>query len=288
MTTATVVALALLTGTSVQAQPSGVVLETYVSPVDYMHAVYASPAENADYLFFAGDPVSFDLSVHNSGNAPVSIRLNSDLWSQLALVGSSPFIKLKPLKREAAQVGSNARVREPGSGPDMPVTGDTGIILNPTASLVVPVSLRLGTEWRGGGIHVEADVSLTCTPSCVVKPHSNVFRLEVRDATSQADRMEIAYRRALRGMLAGDLGAAEQALKTLDSERVISPSALYLHGLVAERRGDRTAALTYYRAADAAMRSRSNPVELARMGSGFDDFLWVLQSKIAWLTQPKK
>jgi len=87
----------------------------------------------------------------------------------------------------------------------------------------------------------------------------------------------------------GDFEAAELALKTLDSERIISPSALQLHGMVAQQRGDRSATLTYYRAAEAALRSGSSHIEMVNMRTGVDEFLWGIQSKIAWLmTQTKK
>lgn len=246
---------ALLAVLIVVGQPSDspvATLRTYVSPVDYLASEYAAPLPGAAYLFYPGERIRVDVEVVNRSNVAVSIALPMDLSRVLTVDLAAE--KTAPLRLAQSEwtVPPDLRVRQRGA-PEMTVPVGSNLVLQPEASLVIPMEFEESIRWPAGAVSVIMGVSLPCQAACAVVPHSNVYRFEVREALQQADRMERHYRRALKAALNSDLDAASQALRDLDGESPGTVMALYLHALVAGKAGNGDEALRFFRQAEAAL-----------------------------------
>lgn len=245
---------ALLAVLIVVGQPSGPVakLRTYVSPVDYLAPEYAAPLPGAAYLYYPGERIRVDVQAVNRSNVPVRIALPTDLSRVLTLEFGAENTSPNRLAQGEWTVLSNLRVRQTGV-PEMMVPAGSSLVLQPEATLVIPIEFDGSVRWPAGAVNVTMNVSLPCQAACAVVAHSNVFRFELRQTLQQADRMERHYRRALTAFMNSDLDAASQALRDLDGEKPGTVMALYLHALVAEKAGHGDEALRLFRQAEAAL-----------------------------------
>lgn len=268
-------------------QPPPAKLRTYVSPLEYYSPAYAVPAAGAAYLFYPGDTVQFEVAVVNKDSIPVAIQLGADPSTHLSLGLRAPAGDSTPITRQAWTLALDHVRLRPREAAEVLVAAGSSVVLHPDAALILPIAFSDTATWPTGLAVVSADVSLTCEPKCAVVPHANLFHFEARTTLDRIDRMETQYRRALRGLFAPDLDDAERALQALDAEDGNTASGLSLHGRVAERRGDRRAALNYYRAAEAALLSRRNGPDTKNMGTSFDDFLHNIRSSIRRLENVK-
>lgn len=279
--------LLVLTPDLLAQQPlPAVKLRTYIGPADYLAAVYAEPAAGANYLFYEEDPAGFEVGLVNKSSDPVSVRLDSQPSTHVALRIANPLGGSQAVARESWTMSSAGIRMHDDRGPDIPVAAGS-VVLQPDASLVFPIDFTRSAEWPRGAVALTADISLGCEPACAVEPFSNVFRFEIRATLERIDRIEQAYRRALRALLLKDLDAAEGALQALEAEHSNSLMALFLHARVAHQRGNRISALTYYRAAEATLLARSDALAMKRMGTGLDDFLHTIRTSIRWLETAK-
>jgi hypothetical protein len=249
--------------------------------------VYAEPAAGANYLFYPEDPASFELALVNGSSTPVSIRLGSEPVTHLTLRLPDSHGGSHAVGRQSWSLSSaGVRIRD-HRAPDIPVSAGSAIVLQPDASLVFSVDLEPSAEWPRGVSELTADISIPCEPTCAVKPHANVFRFELRTKLERIDRIEQAYRRALRAFLVKDWDAAERALKALQAEHNDSLMAQYLYGRVAQDRGNTVRAVAYYRAAEATLRARSDVLMPGMSSSAFDDLLGGIQAAIRSLQTRK-
>lgn len=286
-TVALVTAALGLGTTDARAQQPPVKLRTYYSPLHYLADVYAAPAAGAAYLFYPDELVQFEALVINKGTVPLAIRTSADLATHLSFGSRGSVGEPIQLPRDAWTLAADdVRIRPPEAA-DVPVAAGSSVVLHPDAALIFPIAFKPGITWPSGVVSVVIDFSFRCEPECTVVPFSNLFRFEMRTTLEPLDRMETAYRRALRAFFDKDWDAAERALQTLYAEAGRTPTGLHLHGRVAEARGDSIAALRHYRAAEAGLLAGDAPDVKKRSTSFLDDFLHTIRSSIRRLAAAK-
>lgn len=191
------------------------------------------------------------------------------------------------LRHDQWTVGRELTVSQSGA-PEMIVAGGSRVVLQSGARLVIPVEFDQSVRWPAGVLSTTIHVSLSCESACSVVPHSNVFRFEVRQTLQQSDRIERHYRRAVTGVLGKDVDAASQALRDLDAESPGTVMALYLHGQLAEREGNRGEALRVLRQAEATLMTGSVANGQRQMSqTRRDDLLSTLRAMIERLAHAK-
>jgi len=271
--------LALHLAVMAHAQETDLVrLDTYVGPHGYLHPEYAEPVIGADYLFYPKERVRFEVSIVNRGRVPVLFQLSSDPASLVAL-RAVRGTEDSPITSDSLRIDSPMRVTLPG-GPESEVVAGSNVVLHPDGTLVLSVELTGTANWPDGAVQIRATVSLQCRPACVVRPFASVFRIELRTVLGTVDRMEREYRAALTSMFAGNYDAAELALQRVDAEVPGTPTALYLHGIIAERAGHRVQALQFYERAEAAILSRRDFPDMKLKGTGLDEFQAAVKAAI--------
>lgn len=266
-------------GLEAQAPVPPVNLRTFIRPADYLATVYTDPQPDYAYLFYPEDRVTVEILLSSASSVPVSIQLNSDPATHIAFRAEEGPDRSTYIQRERWSVSADLHTYGDGVA-QVDVAPGTSFVLQPHANLVFPIDLGQAANWPSGVVVLRADVSLECRPTCGIVPYSNEFRFEVRTAFDRMDRMERAYRRALRSLFANDLDGAERALARIDAEYNNSVMSLYTHATVAERRGNRMNALRFYRAVEAALLSRSDAIAVRKMGVEMDESLYAVRVSI--------
>ena len=266
-------------GPGAQAPVPSVNLRTFIRPADYLATVYADPQPGAGYLFYPEDRVKIEILLSNASSVPVSIQVNSDPSTHIAFRAEDGPDRSTYVQRERWSVSGDLHTYGDGVA-QVDVAPGTSFVLQPHANLVIPIDLGQAANWPSGVVVLLADVSLECRPTCRIVPHSNAFRFEVRTTFDRIDRMERAYRRALRSLFADDLDGTERALARIDAEYSNSVMSLYMRATVAERRGNRMNALRFYRAVEAALLSRSDAIAVRKLGVEIDEFLHAIRVSI--------
>lgn len=258
-------------------------LRLHTSPGHYIADVYARPLPGADFLFFNDEPVSLELRLVNTSRQPIRLTASQpeDLFSlELTLTRAD-----QPRSEQVTDWQFSRPPYVTAIGANIPAV--PGSVIPPRMELVIPVSFKPSHEWPSGVLNVTADLRLQCEPACELRSGFNVFRFEVRPVNSSLERMEHAHRKAVRANLARDYDAAEEALRELDSENSNTIYGLYMHAVVAERRGVLAEALKYYRLAEATFVSGTDPIGMSHMGAESDEFLWLVRRQIERLQKPK-